>query len=384
MISTRLLVGHVLDRLAELPDESVHCCVTSPPYYGLRDYGLEPQVWEENDPACQHSWGEEGKSGQRNRNVLGNLNGCSPLFLHPSTGAFCQWCGAWCGSLGLEPTPELYIQHLVEIFAEVRRILRSDGTLWLNIGDSYARDEAKGQHKPAFRSSGGGLKPKDLIGIPWMLAFALRGSGWWLRQDIIWSKPNAMPESVTDRCTKAHEYLFLLTKSERYFYDSAAIQEPAEKGNASSSFNTPAEHKLLRSSDSTRTDDDQRNKRSVWTVPTRPFTKAHFAVFPPNLITPCIQAGTSEHGVCQQCGAPWKREVSTTTTGWSSTCKCNADIIPATVLDPFFGAGTTGLVCQHLWRSCIGIDLSDKYAEIGKDRMPGGLLYNLEVHDDPS
>jgi DNA modification methylase len=255
---------------------------------------------------------------------------------------------------------------MVEVFREVRRVLRDDGTLWLNIGDSYAgswgaqghrgtaatlgRNQINNHPKRASNTGsvrGYGCKPKDLIGIPWMLAFALRADGWYLRQDIIWSKPNPMPESVRYRCTKAHEYLFLLSKGPRYFFDSEGIAEPAEcdrgPGNTKP-YTVPGQreganankggsvHKIGKR--------DTRNKRSVWNVTTKPFAEAHFATFPPDLIEPCVLAGCPRGGV---------------------------------VLDPFFGAGTTGLVAQRLQRDCIGIELNPEYAEMARDRIRRGL-----------
>ena len=251
--------GNALDILRQLPDESVHCCVTSPPYWGLRDYGNDAQIWDgehgeyfNNESwQCVHEWGEESlssldkrtpeelaKKSKLNRHKDPNK---SHVFLPNSgdisRGQFCQKCGAWRGSLGLEPTPELFIKHMVEIFAEVKRVLRNDGTLWLNMGDSYAAGGNNKAHTGSYGVAGSqgeclttrgippGLKPKDLCGIPWMLAFALRADGWYLRSDIIWHKPNPMPESVTDRPTKAHEYMFLLTKSAKYYYDADAIRE---------------------------------------------------------------------------------------------------------------------------------------------------------------
>ena len=251
-MTVRILVGHVLDRLADLPDESVHCVVTSPPYWGLRDYKIPPQVWGGN--GCAHEWGgaiptREQTGGGGNKANVGSFHG-------GSTSAFCQHCGAWRGSLGLEPAPALYIAHLVEIFREVRRVLRKDGTLWLNLGDSYATGAGKAKQAgggaqgerwrgpgmaqvPDNKNPGAmiptyqpnrmplpGLKPKDLIGIPWMLAFALRDDGWWLRSEITWAKRAPMPESVTDRPTMATEKVFLLTNSAKYFYDAEAVKEP--------------------------------------------------------------------------------------------------------------------------------------------------------------
>jgi DNA modification methylase len=242
-----ILQGHVLDVIRQIPDESVHCVVTSPPYWGLRNYGTEPQVWPGEQPPCEvHDWG--AALPRRSRKSTDVVDGESKQATNVGaihdlpTSEFCRRCNAWRGELGLEPTPELYVKHIVEIFREVRRVLRKDGTLWLNLGDSYAgsncgsndyRPEGASLSKSGSKYRGQkpglptGLKPKDLVGIPWMVAFALRADGWWLRCDIIWHKPNPMPESVTDRPTKSHEYIFLLTKSDKYFYDAEAIYEPA-------------------------------------------------------------------------------------------------------------------------------------------------------------
>jgi DNA modification methylase len=298
---TTLYLGDCREVLAKLPSESVNCCVTSPPYYGLRDYGVA-------------------------------------------------------GQIGLEQTPDAYVAEMVAVFREVRRVLREDGTLWLNLGDSYAaqggshagRDDQKGVGAARVLAAGGGdsgtrkapsgLKPKDLIGIPWRVAFALQADGWWLRQDIIWSKPNPMPESVTDRCTKAHEYIFLLSKAERYHYDAEAMKEPAVKGAAGSTFHKgkTATHQAGRASGKDRVEGETRNRRSVWTVATQPFSGAHFATFPPDLIEPCVKAGCPEGG---------------------------------TVLDPFNGAGTTGVVAYQQGRKYIGIELNPSYAEMAKERI---------------
>ena len=287
--------------------KSVQTCVTSPPYFGLRDYGVD-------------------------------------------------------GQLGLEPTPEAYVAGMVEVFREVRRALADDGTLWLNIGDSYARTGGTDRKVSASAQVGStrntleqmsdrtsnaavlGLKPKDLIGIPWMLAFALRADGWYLRQDIIWSKPNPMPESVTDRCTKAHEYLFLFSKSERYFYDSQAIMEPV----AASTVDRLSQTNLAQQVGSTRVpgktngnmkavgNGETRNRRSVWTVATRPYKGAHFATFPPALIEPCILAGSRPGDA---------------------------------VLDPFGGSGTTAGVAQQHGRRSILCELNSEYLDLIPGRM---------------
>lgn len=299
-----ILVGDVRERLKELPDQSVHCCVTSPPYWGLRDYG--------ND-----------------------------------------------GQIGLEQTPDKFIAELINVFRDVKRVLRDDGTLWLNLGDSYVSGKDKL-----------GLKEKDMVGIPWMLAFALRADGWYLRQDIIWHKPNPMPESVTDRCTKSHEYIFLLTKSSHYYFDHKAIQEDAKTapgatwkerkaagatagnvivGDGVRNGTQRVVHGKGVTSNLTR-QDGKRNKRSVWAIATRPFKGAHFATFPPALIEPCILAGCPTGG---------------------------------TVLDPFFGAGTTGLVAQRHGRKWIGCELNPEYASIASERIEAEAnLFTKEKQND--
>jgi len=263
-----------MDVLPGLPFGSVHCVVTSPPYWGLRDYGVD-------------------------------------------------------GQLGLESTPEEYVERMVGVFREVWRVLRDDGTVWLNLGDSYGDS-------------------KQLRGIPWRVAFALQADGWYLRQDIIWHKPNPMPESVTDRCTKAHEYIFLLSKSQRYYYNHEAIKDEAIcAGHVVKAYKTGKNISGERFRDTaTGSKDcmvgDKKNKRSVWTVTSKPFSGAHFATFPPDLIQPCILAGCPEGG---------------------------------TVLDPFFGSGTVGAVCQKWGRKCIGIELSADYCELARRRFDQGVLF---------
>jgi DNA modification methylase len=303
-LSVRVIIGDCREALQSLPSESVNCVVTSPPYFGLRDYGVD-------------------------------------------------------GQIGLEATPVAFVAELVSVFREVRRVLRDDGTLWLNLGDSYANDgkwggSTGGKHVTALHGDTGagrgkrntGLKPKDLMGIPWRVAFALQDDGWYLRQDIIWAKPNPMPESVQDRCTKAHEYVFLLSKSPRYYYDQDAIAEPAiyAPGATAEVEREPGyyagKHALKngtgRNDLSFKAIRETRNARSVWTIATQPFSEAHFATFPPELAERCIKAGCPEGG---------------------------------TVLDPFFGAGTTGLVADRLQRNCIGIELNLAYADIARNRI---------------
>jgi DNA modification methylase len=320
--------GHALDVLQTMEPESVHCCVTSPPYWGLRDYGLEPMVWPDG----------------------------------------------WRGSLGLEPTPELYVQHLVEIFREVRRVLRPDGTLWLNLGDSFAGSwgnyggqnrghgkqrritvgslpspawDGREQERPSGSRKHPTLKPKDLVGIPWRVAFALQADGWYLRSDIIWHKPNPMPESVRDRPTRSHEHVFLLAKSAKYYYDAQAIAEPLQRpdegkrktpgrfGGANKWIESQKQSRLHSGRPYVGTGTGTRNRRDVWTIAPKPFRGAHFAVFPPDLIEPCILAGCPEGGV---------------------------------VLDPFSGTGTTGIVAVKNGRRSKGIELNPAYIDISQER----------------
>jgi DNA modification methylase len=359
--------------------------------------------------------------------------------------------------MGLEPTPDAYVAGMVAVFREVRRVLKNDGTLWLNIGDSYSAhpnqrsvEDKAGVKQMTKRGSTGapsrhveGLKPKDLIGIPWMLAFALRADGWYLRSDIIWSKPNPMPESVTDRPTKAHEYVFLLAKSDRYFYDADAIAEPfaddrmgspggGKRHYALGDRNDGTDSKILKwNADGAIAG---RNKRSVWTIATQPFKESHFATMPPELAETCIKAGTSAKGCCPECGAPWARITEkgqpdkettrgqqpwtaetgqrdnagglphrdTITLGWEPTCDCEqaeeADgvflerpdeptdrwvypPVPCTVLDPFGGAGTTGLVADRLGRNAWLIELNPKYAVLAEQRIRNDNPLFAEVGD---
>jgi DNA modification methylase len=435
-VAVTLLEGDCRALLPTLPAASVHCVVTSPPYWGLRDYGTA--TWDGGDPACDHMAGSDyGEKSDTNR---GSIRG----------GPFKERCGK-CGArridqqLGLEPTPSAYVANMVAVFREVRRVLRADGTLWLNMGDSYASGELGrhdngstyqddydrkdfGPRQQARLASG--LKPKDLVGIPWRLAFALQADGWYLRADIIWAKPNPMPESVTDRPTKAHEYVFLLSKAARYFYDADAVREPAtyagkvvtlgEKSLSRGQANGAGVKASGNGLASSVVVAEGRNLRSVWTIPSAPFPDAHFATFPPALASRCIQAGTSEKGCCQACGAPWAREgtkelidvwhrntrptkaafdtlaqdqgdqasrrardghvsghaVRFTTTGWEPSCDCGAggpyppveDPVPCTVLDPFAGSGTVGEVAEQLGRHSLLLELSPTYVQMAAER----------------
>lgn len=327
----KIFEGDCIEGMKNLPDKSVNCCVTSPPYFGLRDYGHD-------------------------------------------------------GQIGLEETPEQFVTKLVDVFREVKRVLKDDGTLWLNLGDSYARtggDSSQsgrhwdGREKNPTNGSNRfakdlGLKAKDLIGIPWMVAFALRADGWYLRQDIIWHKPNPMPESVTDRCTKSHEYIFLLSKSQKYYYDNEAIKQPMAESsiprllqdiesqagsgrvpNKSNGKMKAVAHKsaitpgmqphgkaLARMSGLPDPNYESANKRSVWTVTTKPYSEAHFATYPPDLIVDCIKAGCPEGGI---------------------------------VLDPFMGAGTTAMVARKLNRNYVGCELNPEYIKIAQNRIHNEL-----------
>ena len=360
-----ILHGHVLDKLQEIESESVQCVVTSPPYWGLRDYGTA--TWEGGDADCEHIQKKLTHGGEAARPYQEEVK-----YQYKDV---CKKCGAKRidSQLGLEKTPEEFVENMVKVFREVKRVLKKDGTCWLNLGDSYAgswgnaggqnrgngkqRAIVKGsvvkdqeQRNGTFVPPGArgfrdlGIKPKDLIGIPWRVAFALQSDGWYLRQDIIWAKPNPMPESVTDRCTKAHEYIFLLSKSQKYYYDAEAIKEDASAPEVThkSSNKTNAQEKAFMGNAPTNlgrcgtSEDGKRNKRSVWTVTTKPFKEAHFAVFPPKIPELCIKAGTKEGD---------------------------------TVLDPFFGSGTTGWVAQRLGRKWIGIELNAEYIKIAEKRF---------------
>ncbi|HEY6015706.1 MAG TPA: site-specific DNA-methyltransferase, partial [Gaiellaceae bacterium] len=377
----RILVGDCRQSLQSLPEQSAQCCITSPPYFGLRDYGMA-------------------------------------------------------GQLGLEPTPEAYVAAMVDVFRAVRRVLRDDGTLWVNIGDSYANTGksgggAQGERwakaggrtndcKGTFKYAPPGYKPKDLMGVPWMLAFALRADGWYLRADIVWHKRAPMPESVRDRPTRAHELVFLLTKRPTYFYDADAVREPSNPAHS-------AHHDRYKSrlNTSPRNPDRNdgggatqggvgynpagRNKRDVWTLGPEPYRGAHFAVMPTKLVEPCVRAGTSERGACPHCGAPWVRQTERTvhgrpkvcpgdegawqtrragagrdmtddplansglhsqyldvrreTIGWIPSCACPAhEPVPCVVLDPFGGSGTVAGVALALGRAAVLCELNPAYA----------------------
>ena len=371
----KILQGNCIDKLKELDNESVQCVVTSPPYWALRDYGESEQ-------------------------------------------------------LGLEKTPQEYVQSLVNVFKEVKRVLKDDGTVWLNLGDSYVGTGHKGDIKDPIYPEGRnaqkvalnhkvkGLKSKDLVGIPWRVAFALQDDGWYLRQDIIWAKPNPMPESVKDRCTKSHEYIFLLTKSAKYYYDAEAIKEPVIKDDPTNTVGGnkyPGKYQNVGTSQNVYTNNGFKNKRSVWTITTKPYSEAHFATFPTEIPELCIKAGTSEHGQCSNCKKPYIREIereknpdrdmesqrkyyaertgrtdghisgpsglvdSVKFIGWIPDCDCKAEVQPQVVLDMFAGAGTTGLVADRLGRDSILIELNKDYTDLLEKRIYNDAPMFVEI-----
>jgi DNA modification methylase len=340
--------------MASLPAGSVSMCVTSPPYYGLRDYGIPSSVWG-GETGCSHEWETlderhlrgKTKSAAQRRNVGSDVTAIE-------SGAFCHLCHAWLGTLGLEPTPELFIEHMVEVFRAVWRVLRPDGTLWLNLGDSYSSGGRTSGVNDSLRKASvntvrppvlANVKPKDLMMMPARVALALQADGWYLRSDIIWHKPNPMPESVTDRPTTSHEHIFLLAKSQRYYYDADAIREAVSPATVSRLEQDVAHQEGswrgnggMKQNGTMKAvgDTSGRNKRSVWTIPTQPYPEAHFATYPEDLIRPCILAGSPRDGV---------------------------------VLDPFGGAGTTSLVARQEGRRSIYIELKEEYAELAMRRL---------------
>ena len=429
-----IIEGDVRKVLKTLDDESVQCVVTSPPYWGLRDYGTA--TWEGGDKDCEHTICDGTYDPKK-----------GTLIERPDRNAdrsVCIQCGAKRidAQLGLENTPEEYVENLVSVFQEVKRVLRKDGTVWLNLGDSYfskpksnyngkseglqSKSYGTGETELGYKKQGNkfkklmsqGYKNKDLVGIPWRVALALQADGWYLRSDIIWAKGSCMPEPVTDRPTKSHEYIFLLTKSAKYYYDYEAIKEqgayPAGTKGAKGSVqrsstnlvnSRPPEYKIYNGT---------RNKRTVWTINPKPYREAHFATFPEELPETCIKAGTSKAGCCADCGAPveriterqvgddmswagrgpknealratgkgdtrgttmnigskedyYKNQPRNVTLAWEPSCNCNAERVPCIVLDIFAGSGTTLRVASKLGRKGIGIELNPEYIKILKKR----------------
>ncbi len=438
-LAPAILQGHVLEVLRTLPEESVHCVVTSPPYWGLRTYGTMPQVWG-GDSNCPHLWETAtipSGNGQVTHPMVAETLNTASATRSPRASTSCLKCGAWKGELGLEPTPELFVDHLADVFDEVRRVLRSDGTLWLNLGDTYCthpagltgaqrwktstlevRDHTGTEQAGSIDKRPPGVKEKDLIGIPWKVAFELRRRGWYLREDCIWAKKNPMPEPVRDRPTRSHEYVFLLAKSRRYFYDAEAVREPLQESSLhrlrhhvpNPRDNPGYKSKHLRG-DFRRfpmlgnTDPSGRNLRSVWQIATQPYPGAHFATFPEALAEVCIRAGTSAKGTCVVCGTPWTHKVRATgggighdwhpdksldlgrgqgiaapgihdgtyrriDLGFHRACSCRTRrVVPCVVLDPFVGSGTTLAVARRLRRRSIGVDLNPNYEVLARERI---------------
>lgn len=456
----RLLYGQdVRKSLRLIEPHTVQMVATSPPYWGLRDYGGEPGVWGGN-PDCDHEWGDVGPAhhhGQVEQTKWKSAEGAGKGG-NAGSGQFCKHCGAWLGQLGLEPTPRLFAQHVVEVFEGIRRVLRKDGVVFLNLGDTYfGSSTSSSKHKnfgkdmvaegrwPKDKSVGGtnpnhkntawkaakehpsafdNLKPKDLVGIPWRVALALQDAGWYLRNDIIWAKGNCMPESVRDRCTRSHEYIFLFAHPDcggDYFFDTHAIREPCSEESVKNLLgrtvlDNKTDHGGSRPDmgNKPRTayvrPDHTRNKRTVWNVNPKGYPGAHFAVWPEALVEPLVKAGSSQHGCCSKCRAPYKRQLEVTgkakaqwgtrsqegldarlatasggvkngmgqfvqikqTKGWEPTCDCpDHEVIPCLVMDTFSGSATTGVVAWKHGRDYVGTDLQPDYLDLAVARLEG-------------
>lgn len=401
------------------------------------------------EEGCEHEWGEELKGKTQTGGIAtGVVSSHQDDRTHfKSLSQFCHLCGAWQGSLGLEPTIDLYVQHITEIFREVRRVLRKDGICFLNIGDSYAHS-APGRNR---QGTGGqivrpygqtervqkgnsnikhGLKPKDLCMIPARVALSLQSDGWWLRSEITWVKPNPMPESVTDRPTKSTEKIYLLTKSAKYFWDAEAVREGCNSGPSDikkmleskeriGGLTKDSEDLLVAGSKFTNIgrkravgNPSGRNLQDAWTIATEPFPEAHFATFPQKLVETCIKAGSSEKGCCPKCGAPWGRVVERKAStpgqtagytrdctlrndgdragswtnqeikvlGWQPSCKCGeTDTNPCTILDPFGGSGTVGLVAAKMGRDAILLELKQEYCDMAAKRIKNEMGMLVEI-----
>lgn len=429
----------------------MQCIVTSPPYWGLRKYSGEQDLIWSNGTRTQgivrcnrgdHLWQTETRAGisggQNQGDKTENPNGATNRPVPASENSICTLCGAWRGAFGLEPTIEMYVAHTLEILRECRRVLRPDGVLFWNLGDSYCNGTSTVRPASKNGAVGGwsgeanqiarngtpaGIKPKDLCLIPHRVALAAQADvsvrngkqeSWWVRSMIVWTKPNPMPESVTDRPTDAYEYIIMLTKSERYYWDADAVREETtggthSRGNGDGGPKAQSRGSYENWTDGTRAVLTTRNMRNVWTFATQPYPEAHFATFPEELPRRCIRAATSERGACAQCGAPWERVTKSEvygswhnhaddavrgnhnseglsgdkfkeqwrppqTIGWTPTCVCpgqHGHTVPCVVLDPFTGSGTTGKVAMELGRRFVGMDLA--YHELSRERIESGI-----------
>jgi len=439
--------------LAEIEEGSVQCCITSPPYWSLRRYGDAAEMVFGGDAGCEHEWGQHivnrrGAGGEREYGSSDSGVGRGPAPELPSSN-ICSLCGCWRGQFGLEPTPEMYVEHMLDFLRAIWRVLRDDGTLWLNLGDSYA-SQGGAKTEASYASAGtgnsanrtlrvdarrppGGLKPKDLVMIPFRVALAAQADGWWVRSVIIWSKPNPMPESVRDRPTTAHEYVFLLTKSKTYFYDADAIREPCtmtpqarltprdmKNGKDSQRAVHRRPQYQLRDEPGVEGNPLGRNKRTVWEIATAPYPGAHYATFPPKLVEPMIL--TTPTKVCAECGAGWERVVQKpdmkerpkrnqqkygaerinvgwgdypqsagqewqkwrnenpdVTLGFRPTCSCDAETKPAVILDPFCGRGTVLKEARAHGRDWIGIDVDPQSIKLAEEWLGlGEVTYEID------
>lgn len=452
----KVLAGDAREQLRKIPDGTVHCMVTSPPFWGLRSYGDDEveTVWQGEDD-CDHVWGPDLQGKRKDLKPEEERENTARLGTDEASGTaaaqggnYCQKCGGWRGQLGLEPSPQQYVRNIREIFRGVHRVLREDGIAWLNIGDSYAGGGGirgvpddwdsisindTDRHKYAEEKPNRdveGLKDKDLVGIPWRVAFALQDDGWWLRSDVIWAKGisgkermgSCMPESVTDRPISAHEHIFLLAKSKHYHYDHIAVREElnssveeikraGESVRENHRYGEVAGRPL--GDASFRDPPSGGNPRDVLYLSTASYDEAHFAVFDESLPRFCIRAGTSTYGACVECGAPWERMVDNQrdeewseenipddedvpgpaetsfnqetgtlhrdgggvygnhkTVGWEQTCDCETEKVqPCVVLDPFAGSGTTAIVAMQEGQKAVGIDVQPKYLDLMEDRI---------------
>ena len=385
-MSTKILQGHSLQLLKGLPSKSIHCVITSSPYWGLRSYNTEPQIWGGN-ANCSHSTGFDEADGT------------------------CRECQAWLGEHGQEPTMKMWLAHEVLLFREVYRVLRDDGVLWINLGDTYAttpngtaaatarqsgKDDRVFRDKP-FSTSTPEIPAKNRLLLPARLAIALQEDGWWVREEVIWFKSNPIPSSVRDRTTPAHETIYMFSKRPTYYYDDVAIEEPCSPKTRPGRSDGRTIHAIdggngydRRVNSLVRTyTSETRRKRSVWPITNEPFAGAHFATFPTALVEPMILASTSAVGVCPTCGSPHTRirpprppadstrqpTPRSRSDTWRSTCKCASQPpVPATVLDPFGGAGTVGLVANRLKRNAILMELNPTYVEIAQRRLEADLV----------